>query len=104
MMIKLADSSDVGWKIAQENQRYPIADDSEDENIIIGAISKAERKTNLRRRKCVAGQLRTVKNVGRMIMLGKQTREVFYMWKERPLGRSLSRFSTIKNKYLFVNL
>jgi hypothetical protein len=88
MMIKLADSSDLGWKIAQENQRYPIADDSEDENIIIGAISKAERKTNLRRRKCVAGQLRTVKNVGRMIMLGKQTREVFYMWKERPLGRS----------------
>jgi hypothetical protein len=45
MMIKLADSSDLGWKIAQENQRYPIADDSEDENIIIGAISKAERKS-----------------------------------------------------------
>jgi hypothetical protein len=45
MMIKLADSSDLGCKIAQENQRYPIADDWEDENIMIGAISKAERKT-----------------------------------------------------------
>ena len=45
MMIKLADSSGLGWKIAQENQRYPIADGSEDENIMIGAISKAERKT-----------------------------------------------------------
>lgn len=45
MMIKLANSSDLGWKIAQEYQRCPIADDSEDENIMIGAISKAERKT-----------------------------------------------------------
>ena len=50
-MIKLADSSDLGWKIAQENQRYPIADDSEDENIIIGAISKAERKTKFEKAK-----------------------------------------------------
>ena len=45
MIIKLVDSSDLGCKIAQEYQRYPIADDSEDKNIMNGAISKAERKT-----------------------------------------------------------
>ena len=45
MIIKLVNSSDLGWKIAQGYERYPIADDSEDENIMNGAISKAERKT-----------------------------------------------------------
>jgi hypothetical protein len=30
MMITLTDSSDLGWKIAQEYQCNPIADDSED--------------------------------------------------------------------------
>ena len=102
MMIKLADSSDLGWKIAQENQRYSIADDLEDENIIIGAISKAERKTKFEKAKMRRRTTPYIEERWGMIMLGKQTREVFYMWKERPLGRSLSRFSTIKNKYLFV--
>jgi hypothetical protein len=30
MMTKLADSSDLGWKIVHEYQSNPIADDSED--------------------------------------------------------------------------
>jgi hypothetical protein len=30
-MIKLADSSELGWKVVQEYESNPIADDSEDE-------------------------------------------------------------------------
>jgi hypothetical protein len=44
MMTKLADSSDLGWKIVHEYQSNPIADDSEDEKIMNGALSKAESK------------------------------------------------------------
>jgi hypothetical protein len=44
MMIKLADSPDLGWKVAQEYQRNPI--NSEDEKVMNRALSKAERKTN----------------------------------------------------------
>jgi hypothetical protein len=43
MMIKLADSPDLGWKVAQEYQRNPI--NSEDEKVMNRALSKAEIKT-----------------------------------------------------------
>ena len=43
-MIKLADSSDLGWKVVQEYESNPIADDSEDEKRMNRALSKAERK------------------------------------------------------------
>jgi hypothetical protein len=43
MMIKLADSPDLGWKVAQEYQRNPI--NSEDEKVMNRALSKVERKT-----------------------------------------------------------
>ena len=65
-MIKLTDSSDLGWKISQEYQCNPIADDSEDQNIMNGAISKAEGNTKSKKAK-----IRTVKTVGRRIMLEK---------------------------------
>jgi len=45
MMIKLADSSDLGWKVVQKNKSNFIADDSEDEKLVNRAFSKAERKT-----------------------------------------------------------
>ena len=88
MIIKLVDSSDLGWKIAQGYQRYPIADDSEDENIMNGAISKAERKTKsekakLRHRTTPYSKDRWADDNAEK----KKTIEVFYMWKERPLGR-----------------
>jgi predicted phosphohydrolase len=43
MMIKLAESPELGWKVAQEYQRNPI--NSEDEKVMNRALSKAERKT-----------------------------------------------------------
>ena len=43
MMIKLADSPDLGWKVAQEYQRNPI--NSEDEKVKNRALSKTEGKT-----------------------------------------------------------
>jgi hypothetical protein len=43
-MIKLADTSDLGWKVVQEYESNPIADDSEDEKRMNRALSKAERK------------------------------------------------------------
>ena len=44
-MIKLADTSDLGWKFFQEYERNPIAYDSEDEKRTNRALSKAERKS-----------------------------------------------------------
>ena len=44
-MIKLADTSDLGWKFVQEYERNPIAYDSEDEKRTNRALSKAERKS-----------------------------------------------------------
>ena len=44
-MIKLADSSDLGWEVVQEYESNPIADDSEDEKRMHRALSKTERKT-----------------------------------------------------------
>ena len=49
-MIKLADSSDLGWKVIQEYESNPIADDSEDEKRTNRALSKAERKAKAKRR------------------------------------------------------
>jgi hypothetical protein len=44
-MIKLADTSDLGWKVVQEYERNPIAYVSEDEKRTNRALSKAERKS-----------------------------------------------------------
>ena len=43
-MIKLDDFSDLDWKVVQEYQRNPIADDSEDEKLVNRSLSKAESK------------------------------------------------------------
>ena len=43
-MIKLADSSDLGWKAVQEYESNPIADDSENEKRMNRALSKAKIK------------------------------------------------------------
>ena len=43
-VIKLADSSQLGWKVVQEYQANPIADDSEDEKKMYRAQMRAERK------------------------------------------------------------
>ena len=43
-IIKLADSSDLGWKVAQEYESNPIADDSEDKKRMHRALSKAEKE------------------------------------------------------------
>jgi len=70
-MIKLADSSDLGWKVVQEYESNPIADDSEDEKRMNRALSKAERKSKSEKAKRrptavqLQGQLRTIKNVRR---------------------------------------
>ena len=43
-LIKLADSSELGWKVVQEYVANPIAEDSEDEKKMMRAQSRAERK------------------------------------------------------------
>nr|XP_034311779.1 uncharacterized protein LOC117684306 [Crassostrea gigas] len=43
-LIKIADSSPLGWKVVAEYQANPIADDSEDEKRINKAQNKAEKK------------------------------------------------------------
>ena len=43
-LIKLADSSQLGWKVVQEYSSNPIADDSEDEKKMYRAQMRAERK------------------------------------------------------------
>ena len=43
-MLKLADSSELGWKVVSEYQSNPLASDSEDERKIYKAEVRAERK------------------------------------------------------------
>ena len=49
-LVKLADSSEHGWKVVQEYEANPLADDSEDEKKIYRAKMKAERKVKQDRR------------------------------------------------------
>ena len=42
--LKLADSSELGWKVVSEYQSNPLASDSEDERKIYKAEVRAERK------------------------------------------------------------
>jgi len=43
-LVKIADSAQLGWKVVQEYEANPLADDSEDERKIVKAESRAERK------------------------------------------------------------
>ena len=43
-LIKLADSTDSGWRLVQEYESIPLASDSEDEKRIFKAQTRAERK------------------------------------------------------------
>ncbi|XP_052067195.1 uncharacterized protein LOC127706578, partial [Mytilus californianus] len=44
-LIKLADSSELGWKVVKEYTTNPIADDSENEKKMIRAQNRAERRS-----------------------------------------------------------
>ncbi|VDI63463.1 Hypothetical predicted protein [Mytilus galloprovincialis] len=44
-LVKMADSSEMGWKVVQEYTANPLADDSEDDRKILRAQTRAERKT-----------------------------------------------------------
>ncbi|CAG2253627.1 unnamed protein product [Mytilus edulis] len=50
-LIKLADSSELGWRVVQEYVTNPIADDSEDEKRMNRAQSRAERKSKAEKAK-----------------------------------------------------
>jgi hypothetical protein len=41
-IIKIADSSDRGWRVVQEYEANPLTDDSEDEKKLLKAGSRAE--------------------------------------------------------------
>lgn len=43
-LLKLADSSELGWKVVKEYQSNPLASDSEDEKKMYKAELRAERK------------------------------------------------------------
>ena len=50
-IIKIADSSDLGWRVVQEYEANPLADDSEDEIKLLKAESRAERKVKAEKSK-----------------------------------------------------
>ena len=50
-LIKLADTSGLGWKVVQEYVANPIADDSDDEKKMMRAQSRAERKNKAEKSK-----------------------------------------------------
>jgi hypothetical protein len=50
-IIKIADSSDLGWRVVQEYEANPLADDSEDEEKLFKAESRAERKVKAEKSK-----------------------------------------------------
>ena len=50
-IIKIADSSDLGWRVVQEYEANPLADDSEDERKLFKAESRAERKVKAEKSK-----------------------------------------------------
>lgn len=43
-IIKIADSSELGWRVVQEYEANPLADDSDDEKKLFKAETRAERK------------------------------------------------------------
>lgn len=43
-LIKMADASDLGWKVAREYESNPLANDFDDEKRIIKAEQRASRK------------------------------------------------------------
>ena len=43
-LIKMADSSELGWRVVQEYESHPLADDSDDEKKIHRAQMHADRK------------------------------------------------------------
>ena len=43
-LVKMADSSELGWRVVQEYTSNPLADDSEDDKKILRAQNRAERK------------------------------------------------------------
>jgi hypothetical protein len=50
-IIKIADSSDLGWRVVQEYEANPLADDSDDEKKLFKAESRAERKVKAEKSK-----------------------------------------------------
>jgi hypothetical protein len=50
-IIKIADSSDLGWRVVQEYEANPLADAPEDERKLLKAESRAERKVKAEKSK-----------------------------------------------------
>ncbi|KAK3084685.1 hypothetical protein FSP39_017394 [Pinctada imbricata] len=50
-LVKLADSSELGWKVVLEYESNPLADDSDDEKRMVKAQNRAERKHKADRNK-----------------------------------------------------
>jgi hypothetical protein len=50
-IIKIADSSDLGWRVVQEHEANPLADDSDDEKKLFKAEARAERKVKAEKSK-----------------------------------------------------
>ena len=50
-IIKIADSSDLGWRVVQEYEANPLADDSDDEKKLFKAEARAERKVKAEKSK-----------------------------------------------------
>jgi hypothetical protein len=50
-IIKIADSSDLGWRVVQEYEANPLEDDSDDEKKLFKAEARAERKVKAEKSK-----------------------------------------------------
>ena len=50
-LIRIADEAEMGWKVVQEYDAHPLADDSEDEKRLYRAESRANRKAKAEKAK-----------------------------------------------------
>ena len=50
-LIRIADEAEMGWKVVQEYDAHPLADDSEDEKRLYRAESRVNRKSKAEKAK-----------------------------------------------------
>ena len=69
-MLKLADSSELGWKVVTEYQTNPLASDSDDERKIYKAEVGAERKNRKDQLKRLRTRKTSLRGTGRQLLSG----------------------------------
>ena len=88
-IIKIADSSDLGWRVVQEYEANPLADDSEDERKLLNAESRAERKVKAEKSKKTKRTHPYVK-LQQINLHRTETRQMLQLWSKGSLEAGMS--------------